>query len=272
MNTFAIREVALDSITKDGYQRDLYDSKVAEIVAAFDPAQWDLPKLTEKSPGEFRVIAGQHRVAAARALAESGAWPFDTPLGSIQAQVVLGITDTADEARLFLADAKNKKPLSPFDKHRASLVAEDRRALDVQDALDRLGIVLVRKQGAKNGQTLSAITAVYRLWDRGHGGRPNGGELVYETLRLASQRWDGSDIYRFDGLVLGGLGMVVQDYRYVPAKFSKLERLLGDGRGKLSARQLEGLAHQLSVRNGGVFSNTPMPYAQVLRERLAAKG
>ena len=187
----------------------------------------------------------------------------------IEAQVVEGIADTRGEAMLFMSDARNKKPLSPYDRHCASLVAEDRQALEVQAALDRLGIPLVRKQGSKNGRTLSAITAVYRIWLRGHGGSPDGAELVYETLRLA-QRWKADDIYRFDGLILGGLGMVVQEHLNLTRKVAKLERLIGPGERQLSAMTLEGLAHRWSVDHGGVFSNTPMPYASVIRERLAA--
>jgi len=265
-SSFTIRTIPLSAISVDKYQRDRLDATVEKIVANFDLAQWDLPKVTETSDDEFRVIAGQHRVEAARLLEVRKLWPFSTPVGHIEAQVVSGIEGTKGEAILFMRDAKNKKPLAPFDTHRASLIAEDPKAIEVQNALDRLGIKLVKKQGVKNGETLSAITAVYKLWERGHG---HGGTLVYDTLRIASS-WSADDPYRFDGLVLGGLGMVIRDITVTGGKLSKLERVIGAGKRQLAARTLEGLAHRWSVQNGGVFSNTPFPYATVIRQKLEA--
>lgn len=263
MTAFTIQTVPLSAISTDGYQRDRIDSHVERIVDTFDPSQWDLPKLTDKGDGTFRVIAGQHRVEAARRLVDMGAWPFGTTPGEIEAQVISGIDDTRGEALLFMADARNKKALSPFDKHRASLVAEDRQALEVQAALDKLGLQLVRRQRTKSGQTIAAVTALYRLWDRGHGGRPAGDTLVYETLRLASL-WNADDIFRFDGLLLGGLGSVAQEHLNLTGKVTRLEKLVR----KVPAYTLATLAQKWSVEHGGVFSNTPMPYANVIRERL----
>ena len=261
--SFTIREIPLDSITTDGYQRERIDSHVERIAGGFDPAQWDLPKVTERPDG-YRVIAGQHRVEAARVLAERGSWPFLTPVGVIQAQVVEGISDTKGEAVLFMADAKNKKSLSPYDKHRAALVAEERQAIEVQEALDTVGVPLVRRQRSKSGQSIVAVTALYRLWDRGHAsGRPSGGVLVTETLRLACH-WDANDIFRFDGLLLGGLGLVAQEHLNLTGKVTRLERFVK----KVPAYTVATLAQKWSVEHGGVFSNTPMPYANVIRERL----
>jgi hypothetical protein len=134
--SFSIEPVALSLITKDGYQRDRVDSHVDRIVSQFDPAQWDLPKVALKEDGTYRVIAGQHRVEAARRLQNDQSWPFSTEPGIIDAQVITGIPDTRGEAALFMADAKNKKNLSAFDKHRASIIAGDERAIEVQAAVD----------------------------------------------------------------------------------------------------------------------------------------
>jgi hypothetical protein len=65
-----------------------------------------------------------------------------------------------------------------YDKHRASLHAREPRALAIQRALDQLGIPLVRRQRAKSGASLTAITAIYRLYDRAGGGKPDGEALV----------------------------------------------------------------------------------------------
>lgn len=261
--SFTIETVKLANITKDSYQRDINPAHAETIADFFDAAQWDLPKLALVGPDIYRVVAGQHRVAAADILEKRGEWPFDTPVGAIQSQVVHGVRTVKDEAELFLRDAKNKKSLRPFDTHRAALVAEHRDAIEIQQALDKWDIPLTRKQRAKSGGSLVAVTALYRLWDRGHGGNPDGAKLVSETLKLASM-WPPSDVYRFDGLLLGGLGLVVQEHLNLTGKTTKIERLVR----RLPAMTIAGYAQKFSVLHAGVFSNTPEPYAAVIRERI----
>lgn len=260
---FVIQTIPLATVTKDGYQRDRIDSWVEHIAANFDLAEWDLPKVVYTGDGAYRVIAGQHRIEAARLLQEQNSWPFSTPVGEIEVQVVLGIENSVGEAVLFMKDARNKKALSPYDKHRASLHAREPRALEIQQALDQLGIPLVKRQRAKNGASLTAITAVYRLYDRAAGSVPDDGKLVYETLRLASL-WKPGDLYRFDGLLLQGLGWVAQEHLKLTGKVKKLEALVR----RTEAITIAGMAQKYSVDHAGVFSNTPMPYAAVIRERL----
>lgn len=261
--SFTIETVSIRQIDKDSYQRDLSLPQAEKIADEFDAAQWDLPKLVLTGPGVYRVVAGQHRVVAANILEEREAWPFDTPPGNIQAQVVHGVTSVKEEARLFLRDAKNKKSLRPYDTHRAALVAEYRDALEIQDALDRWGIPLTRKQRAKSGGSLVAITKLYWLWNRAHGGNPDGAKLVSETLKLAVM-WPADDVYRFDGLLLGGLGIVAQEHLNLTGKTNKIEKLVR----RLPAMTIAGLAQKYSVQHAGVFSNTPEPYAAVIRERI----
>lgn len=262
-----IQTVPLDKITLDGYQRDEYPGHVDKIVRGFDLAQWDLPKLVAKEDGSYRAVAGQHRVQVARRLADEHRWPFETPVGQIEAQVVAGYADEADEARLFMHDARNKKPLSAYDRHRAAQKAGERQALEVQAALDGAGIRLVKRQARKTGSTLVAVTALYRIWERGERvGAGDGATLLRKTLYLASL-WSADDIFRFEGLLLQGLAIVVLEIASVGGKFTRLERTVK----KIPAITYTGMAQKWSVLNGGAgkFTNTPMPYAAVIRESLS---
>ena len=153
MATFTIKTVPLSTIGKDGYQRQLSDTAVDAIVNHFDLAQWNLPKVVEQKNGDHRVVAGQHRVEAARKMSAQGKWPFTEPDGQLLCQVISGLSSQTEEADLFLSDANNTRRLTAFDKHIARLVAKHPDAEGVQLALDNVKVKLVHKQKSQNGHT-----------------------------------------------------------------------------------------------------------------------
>lgn len=222
MNSFDIQIVSMGSLSRDGYQRDLDEAKVADITSNFDAAQWDLPKVVETGAKAYRVVAGQHRVEAARRFLAKNEWPFSTPKGHLQVQVVRGIESIAEEADLFLKDAANSRTISPFFKHRAALVAGYPHALDIQAAFDRYGIQLVRRQRTLNGKTFVAITSLNVLW---RAARPDSARVLMETLRLMAM-WPETDAYRTEGTLVEALGLEVRDILISDGHVARLERVV----------------------------------------------
>lgn len=269
MHTFKVQTIALAQIVDpDGYQRDIDDPTVLKIVTGFDPAQWDLPKVAEVGERQYRVIAGQHRVEAARDFMEAvrtgGDWPFSTPAGYLEVQVILGMSSVEEEADLFLKDASNKKPIAPYYKHRAALVAGYPMAVDVQAALDRYGVRLVRRQKTLNGETFVAISALNMIWRRAGSG--NGGLAVAETLRLRST-WKKDDSYRSEGSLIGGLGIVVIELLKTDGHVRRLEKVVQ----RKTALSIASAAVKLRESQGMSLSQ-PLTYAVALRELLPPAG
>src|ERR1035437_4738632 len=263
MSTFQIKPISLAAITADGYQRDIDPLIVARIVARFDAAQWDLPKVSVVD-GAYRVIAGQHRVEAARQFLADNQWPFETPAGYIDVQVISGLSGVEEEADLFLSDAGNKKAIAPFFKHRAGLVACHQDSLDIERSLQRYGVNLVHRQKRASGSSFVAIAKLYALWRADKG---NGGQVIDETLKLRSM-WSKDDIYRSDGSIIGGLGIVARELLVSDGTTVRLER----GGKRTSAFKLAGLALKASTSamsgSKGTSMNEPAIYARVLRDLL----
>lgn len=270
MSTFNIKAVNVDDISTDGYQRDFSLQKAEEIAKHFNLAEWDFPKVAPRNEdGLYLAVAGQHRVGATRILRDIGKWPFNTPIGYVEVIVLDGIGGTNEQADLFLSDATNKKPLTPFDKHRAGVIAGKEMALDIQDALDAVGLRLVRRQKQANGKTVSCTEKLQAAWS--HGRRAGlAYETVYHTLRLASM-WNQDDVFRFNGYVVGGLSMVVRD-ALVSGKsmgvdpYRALQSLTRFVK-KNSATKVHSQGHLWAVKHN-VGITTPVPYANAIRDSL----
>jgi hypothetical protein len=260
MANFDIAPVAIADISKDGYQRDRNDIHVTSIVDGFDPAQWNLPKVVAKPGGGYRVVAGQHRIAAAAILASSPTtWPFSTPVGTILCQVISGFSSVEEEARLFLADDRGTKRLTTYDRHRAGLVAKEPRSLDVQRALDKHGLPLVHKQRHQNGKTISALHALNNVWGMG------GFDLLDDVLEIVVA-WPDSDAKRTEGYLVGGLGVVVAEMK-TNGTWNKKRVLARLSRSHNWPTPIWGDAMKVAASSGLAF-NSYRPYAPVLRDRM----
>jgi len=260
MPTLTTQTVALADISTNGYQRDRKDSHVDSIVNGFDITQWNLPKVVASRKGGYRVVLGQHRVEAARVLASTPAkWPFPTPVGEIECSVVHGLKTEEEEARLFLADDRNTKRLSPYDRHHAGLVAKEPRALDVQGAVDTVGIPIVHKQRHQNGKSLSAIGALNNVW--GMGGRA----LLDETMAVVAS-WPDSDHKRTEGYLIGGLATVIAEGQ-TAGTWDRKKAIRRLTRAHNLPVNIYGEAMKIAAGTGLAF-NSYHPYAAVLRKQI----
>lgn len=122
------------------YQRDLVAQKVSEISAAWSWVALGALVVGERG-GEFWVIDGQHRAAAAKRRSDITHLPC----------VVFKTTDVKQEARGFLTIQTMRKPVSAVAKHKAMVTAGDEVAAFVQQTVDSLGLQ-IRPTAAKSGE------------------------------------------------------------------------------------------------------------------------
>lgn len=122
------------------YQRDLVAQKVSEISAAWSWVALGALVVGERG-GEFWVIDGQHRAAAAKRRSDITHLPC----------VVFKTTDVKQEARGFLTIQTMRKPVSAVAKQKAMVTAGDEVAAFVQQTVDALSLQ-IRPTAAKAGE------------------------------------------------------------------------------------------------------------------------
>lgn len=111
------------------YQRDLLPEKVKAITASFSWIAFGALTVAERG-GQYWVIEGQHRAAAAKRRSDIAYLPC----------VVFKTEDIKQEAQAFIRANTERKPVKAIEKQKALVVAGDQIAGYVQSVLDQLGI------------------------------------------------------------------------------------------------------------------------------------
>lgn len=162
--------------------RPVRENDARSIAYNFDPdrlgalAVWYRPDLAIQR-GRYVLLDGQHRLAALHLM------KWDEGLVQ-QAPCLLyeGLTmERAAELSLGLQERRN---LHALDKHRAGLVAHDRRAVDIDKVLSYCHLELVYTTKPTDRERLSAVGTCYQVWDRmGHSG-------LERVLTVCGRAWD----------------------------------------------------------------------------------
>ena len=160
------------------YQRHLNEQRAQAMAKAFD---WNLAMMlgvNERTLGNYWAFDGQHRLRAIRI-----AFGDDERV----ACYVTHSLSVKDEARLFYMLQTTRRPLHPVERFRAQLVAGDKRAMRINDIVERAGFHVTsagRHASAEPGRYISAISAlenIDRQYAAGH---------LEATLRVVSDAWN----------------------------------------------------------------------------------
>ncbi|WP_051179117.1 DUF6551 family protein [Nocardia concava] len=171
-------------------QREEIETWTAKIAEDWD-AEMLLPALVSKrSNGQLVIIDGQHSNQAC-IRREGPDFLRDT-------MVYEGLT-IQQEAKLFLAANKHRKPVRPFDNFRVSLTAGDPIAIRVNDEVQSLGDDL-QVAAAPSTNRVGAVQALLAM------GKTPG--MVSRVLRVVSTAW-GRDASTWDNIVLRAVAMVL---------------------------------------------------------------
>jgi hypothetical protein len=158
--------------------RPLRTGDVRAIAAGFDPdligamSVWHRPDLPP-GRGRYVICDGQHRCAALRLMG------YDDQKAPCLLYTDLTM-ETAAELSLGLQERRN---LHALDKHRAALAAHDRRAVDIDKVLTYSHLQFAYTTNSTDRGRLSAVAAVYLVWDR------MGGTGLERVLDVCSLAW-----------------------------------------------------------------------------------
>lgn len=111
-------------IPRDTYQRPLQSDEVKEIIAQFSPYLLNEPKVSFRN-GKYYVFDGQHTIISLLEMNEGKHI-------AIRCKVYYGMTEQ-EEAKLFSMQTGAGRKLSPADKIRAELHAQDMETMNFRD-------------------------------------------------------------------------------------------------------------------------------------------
>jgi hypothetical protein len=167
----------------DAYQRstdnDASRRLIASIAAKFD---WRLcaPLVVSRRPdGRMAVIDGQHRTLAAKRRADIPHLPC----------CVFSYDGPEEEARMFIAANRARKPMNRLDDFHAALAAADNEALEIQRLVTDAGLTIARNTSSaawKPGEI--AFTASIASTMRKHGAAVTSAALTNLAEAFPSQR------------------------------------------------------------------------------------
>lgn len=142
-----IAELLIDDIYQRAVETNASEKLIAGIARDWDWDLVDVLKVSRRPDDRLFVVDGQHRRAAAARRPDIPQLPC----------VVKRCADAAEEARLFIAANRGRKPMSRFDDHRAAVGAGDEVALSIERMASSAGLSISRHgglRGLKPGELL----------------------------------------------------------------------------------------------------------------------
>lgn len=143
----------------ESYQRTISQGLVKRIAEKWDWLYLGVIHVAEIN-GSYYVVDGQHRLEAAKKRKDVDNLPCIVHKNVDQetaAEMFLGINGAIDALN------STRKPLTPYQKFKALLIAKDKTAVTIQNNLDLLGYKIPGSPRGK-GKSLNAVAAVYNAF------------------------------------------------------------------------------------------------------------
>ena len=155
------------------YQRPEKETLVAQIGKDFNWASFGTVSCYQRN-GMYYAVDGQQRLKAAKSLTDP---PAEVPC------IIFPEADVRQEASTFLDIQINRKSVSPYEKHKAELVARVPSALAIQRAVEQVGFNI--SGGDYNPNSVYAIRTLHYIYTL------LGEEGVVQTLTQIRDAWPG---------------------------------------------------------------------------------
>lgn len=189
-----IRALKPHDLAVDEDTQRKYDPAHAKRIADnFDVTLVGLLQVSKRDDGQYYVVDGQHRRAAA-IIAGHGHRP-------LACQVVEGLT-LAEEARRFVGVNSTTKKPSALDLFRLRVKSGEDTAVAINTIVERHG--LHAGTGAGQGQ-IQAVVALEKVY------KEHGAVILSDTLDVLTGAWD-RERDAFDATMIRGLGSVLARY------------------------------------------------------------
>lgn len=179
------------------YQRSLDASASKSLIRKIAQFwNWDLCQplvVSRRDGGEFFVIDGQHRLAAARLRPDIGQLPC----------VVVEYAGAADEAASFVHLNQQRRPLNALDVFKAAVASEDEEAVAIAAAIEWVGLMIAPHSNYVSWKPnmVSNIGGIQRSW------RLHGDLATKSALWIVASAWP-HETKRYVGTIFPGVAQV----------------------------------------------------------------
>lgn len=174
------------------YQRPLKDKMVRSTVANYSPIFFGRPHVNLRDDGNYYIMDGQHRVAAATRLG----------IEEVPCIVYRGLP-YEEEARIFVELNRNRNKNSAFQLHHSAL-AYDQRAQDIDRIVRSHGFELAEKNAVGPG-LIRSVDEIYSIYGGRHARRQGASAEMLDTILRVVKAAFGTDQKAVEMRFLRGL-------------------------------------------------------------------
>lgn len=192
MPTARVEKIDVRTIQKDGYQRNLTETKVRKIMREYDPLILGLPELSRRADGSLFVIDGQHRITAIMRM-DGDVSPL------ISAVVWTGLTPEQEAEKFAKSqDSRNRSAMLPESLHNAMVYARDLQAKRIEDVVHANGY---RIGPGEEGRRIRAVKNLYDIEER------YGADMLDAVLTVIASAW-GREAHP-EGPLMSGVALFI---------------------------------------------------------------
>lgn len=214
-------------------QRSLNPKQVDKLENEWDEIFAGTLVISKRKDGSMWVVDGQHRCAAG--LRKDGEMIFD-------AEIHEGLT-LQQEADMFLALNKDRKPPHPFDNYHVSITAGKELEMRIEAEVASRGLMVAKTASANK------VAAIEKLRSLANKDKARTG-LISDTLEVCEAAW-GRNAESWDNMIIFAVGTVIIKNRDVIEK-----KRLWTTLGKHEARQWKSASSRSTVSGGGSESRS----------------
>lgn len=159
------------------YQRGMVKAQVQYLVENWNWNKYHPIIISHRADGRYAIIAGQQRTLAAQELGIS-----ELPA------IMMTHTDIPDEAESYLGSGKTAN-IGAGDRFKARIVANDTKAMDIWNEVDKSGFSLMCMQedaaGKADPYAIKAVYALEQIYDQG---------ILPRVLYTIRSSWGGAPV------------------------------------------------------------------------------
>lgn len=176
------------------YQRPSDMKRAKKIADNFIPALAGVIEIAPMGGDRFAVIDGQHRLLAMR---EKGIQKWWVKINHLTVE---------EQADTFVKLQKSRKTISPFEQHKALLIAGDPKARALETLVNERGLIF-QPNNANKAKGIRAIAAFYRMYEVG--GITHSRRVTSLILNIWPE--DDANVI-FQAPILRGFDMLLRQY------------------------------------------------------------
>jgi hypothetical protein len=226
-------------------QRTLNEKRAQGIADNLVPEALGTIVVSQRPDGARYVVDGLHR----KRVCELKGIPM------VMAEVHQGLSQ-AEEAVLFLIKNRESSKPNALDEYMVGLTAGLPLFVDTDDVLKKHDL----EMGSTSKNSIGAVAGVLRITDT------YGPEILDRTLTVADEAWGRRSPATWDGMLLGGIGMLLGKHEMIDDDHELAMKIAKKGPAERWVGDVQSIASGGGLHHTGTGSRVSTCYQLLLRE------